>query len=71
MSDPLDPRRSVTLVLETGTPRRAWCSRCLLPSVIEIDLFHLQTNGVSSMGTYRRCVDCGGRSEAAREVGDQ
>lgn len=43
-----------------GTPRVGiWCDHCALPSVLEFDLLIVNDDGVSPIGVYRFCPDCG------------
>ncbi len=49
---------TLTLHVASGPIRTGlWCERCLLPSVVEVDLFWLRTTGVTRLGTYRECLD--------------
>lgn len=45
-----------------GTPRTGlWCSRCLLPSGYEVDLYFLVNGaGPRVLQTAEACADCGG-----------
>lgn len=57
---------TVSVYLTTGEARAAiWCDVCLLPSIIECDLFSLIERGdqvsVGRFGVYRQCQECGGR----------
>lgn len=51
--------------LATGTPRRVegLCTHCLLPALIEVEVWRLMTGGLSSLGTWRGCVDCRRRAD--------
>jgi len=36
-----------------------WCSSCLKPARIETDLLIISTDGLSPLGVFSVCTDCG------------
>jgi hypothetical protein len=36
-----------------------WCERCALPSRVEVDALWLRESGVTVLGTFTTCTDCG------------
>lgn len=44
--------------LEVGTGAMEWCNKCLTTSALIVDLLHVHDDGVSVVGSIRRCFNC-------------
>lgn len=54
--------------IEFGTPTFAvWCPRCLLPSVIEADVWGIDRVGLTKVGRWSECQKC---QRKGRELDD-
>lgn len=53
------PTETVQIQTSGETRRGLWCSRCLKPACIATDLVIFSPRGISPLGVYTACLDCG------------
>jgi hypothetical protein len=63
--------RYVTVTVTCGTPEfGVWCDRCMVASAVRVPLTVITPSGVSTVGAFIHCMDCGWRPQTVAEATD-